>query len=75
MKYHLPGYIDRDGSSDSESIVSTADSLPEAPERTSLLRAGGLEKQFWMKDENATECFSCGKAFSSEYHKEGFLNR
>ncbi|KAG5357463.1 1-phosphatidylinositol 3-phosphate 5-kinase fab1 [Yarrowia sp. C11] len=66
MKYHLPGYIDRDGSSDSESIVSTTtDGLHGAPERTSLLRAGGLEKQFWMKDENATECFSCGKAFST----------
>ena len=73
MKYHLPGYIDRDGSSDSESIVSAADYLPEAPERTSLLRAGGLEKQFWMKDENATECFSCGKAFSSEYERRRLI--
>lgn len=68
MRYHLPGYIDRDGSSDSESIVSAAEHLPEFPERTSLLRSGGLEKQFWMKDENATECFSCGRAFSSEYN-------
>jgi hypothetical protein len=31
-----------------------------------LLKPGGLGKEFWMKDENANECFRCGKVFTGK---------
>lgn len=62
---HLPGYSgERDDNSDTESVMSTANS-PSVELRLRPLRSGTLGKEFWMKDENATECFTCGRAFTA----------
>lgn len=62
---HLPGYNgERDDNSDTESVMSTANS-PSVELRLRPLRSGALGKEFWMKDENATECFTCGRAFTA----------
>lgn len=59
---------DRDGSSDTESIVSTARHyfISRVDRRPAPLKSGGLGKEFWMKDENATECFGCSTTFTSK---------
>lgn len=60
---------DREVSSDTESIVSTARNyfLARVDRRPAPLKSGGLGKEFWMKDENATECFGCSATFTSKY--------
>lgn len=68
---HLPGYsVDREPSSDSESISSASGymlSKLDTPSKVPApIRTAGLGKEFWMKDENATECFKCGKQFSGK---------
>lgn len=59
---------DREGSSDTESIVSTARHyfISRVNRRPAPLKSGGLGKEFWMKDENATECFGCSTTFTSK---------
>lgn len=67
IRDHLPGYaMERDPSSDSESIVSTRDYII-ANIDSRMKRSGGLGKEFWMKDENATDCFKCSKSFKSMF--------
>lgn len=70
---HLPGYtMERDPSSDSESITSGSGARDlimtkiDPAKIPGPLRAGGLGKEFWMKDENATECFKCGRQFTGK---------
>lgn len=61
--------VDRDASSDTESIVSTARNyfISRVDRRPAPLKSGGLGKEFWMKDENATECFGCSTTFTSKF--------
>ncbi|CAN6624043.1 1-phosphatidylinositol 3-phosphate 5-kinase Fab1p [Trichomonascus vanleenenianus] len=64
---HLPGYtIEREPSSDSESIASyPPDYLLPKERPLETIRAGNLGREFWMKDENATECFKCTRPFTA----------
>lgn len=68
---HLPGFAMDHDNSDTESIMSTTpkDYLLTSEEKKRLdpLKAGGLSREFWMRDENASECFNCGRTFSSKY--------
>lgn len=68
VRDHLPGYAgDDDGSSDSDSIASTSREflMDNVDTRIRPLRSGGLGKEFWMKDETASECFRCARPFSA----------
>lgn len=61
--------MERENSSDAESIYST--SVPQyfnsrVDRRPAPLKNGGLGKEYWMKDEHATECFGCTAKFTSK---------
>lgn len=61
--------LDRENSSDAESIYSTAAKRyfnSRVDRRPAPLKNGGLGKEFWMKDEHATECFGCTAKFTSK---------
>jgi hypothetical protein len=65
---HLPGYaIEQDDASDTESVMSSNRDfiISQLSKRIEPFK-GGLDKEFWMKDENATECFRCGRPFTSK---------
>lgn len=67
---HLPGFATERDNSDTESIMSTTSRdyiLPSVDKRLYPLKSGGLSREFWMRDENATECFNCGRPFNSMY--------
>lgn len=59
---------DGDRDSDTESIISNARNyfISRVDRRPAPLKSGGLGKEFWMKDENATECFGCSTTFTSK---------
>lgn len=62
--------VDRDNSSDTESINSNAVRRyfnSRVDRRPAPLKNGGLGKEYWMKDEHATECFGCTAKFTSKY--------
>lgn len=62
--------VDRDNSSDTESINSNAVRRyfnSRVDRRPAPLKNGGLGKEYWMKDEHATECFGCTAKFTSMY--------
>lgn len=62
--------MDRENSSDAESIYSTAARRyfnSRVDRRPAPLKNGGLGKEYWMKDEHATECFGCTAKFTSKY--------
>lgn len=67
---HLPGFAiaSDDEGSDSESITSTyRDYMISQLTRKHKTLQGGLSKEFWMKDENAAECFRCSAPFTGKY--------
>jgi hypothetical protein len=67
---HLPGFATERDNSDTESIMSTASRdyiLPSAEKWLDPLKSGGLSREFWMRDENAAECFNCARPFNSKY--------
>lgn len=66
--------LDRENSSDAESIYSTAKRYfnSRVDRRPAPLKNGGLGKEFWMKDEHVTECFGCTAKFTSKL-KESFF--
>lgn len=76
---HLPGFkISREPSSDSASFQSsdTVNDKRTFSNNLRRLQPGGLSKDFWMKDENCTQCFSCNATFNPfrrKHHCRKFL--
>ncbi|ANB15535.1 hypothetical protein AWJ20_3163 [Sugiyamaella lignohabitans] len=66
---HLPGYaLEQDDASDTESIVSSNRDyiISQLSRRIEPITPGGLNREFWMKDENASECFRCARQFTGK---------